>query len=226
MTYTGNRSLQYLSVPVYAIFKNLTIIAIAYGEVLLFGSRVTSITLFSFGLMVLSAILAAWADIQHAIQLTYDRGLIAGMGDPETVSGMGRLQMLNLGYAWMGLNVTCTAAYVLDVRRVIKSLGFRDWDSKLTSILLALTHSYDICKQPQLTSPQQCTTTTSSHSLSSSSVPSFSNPGLRRIFSLIFRHPPEPPSSQQRSTPAPPQYSYPMPPHGAFVSRPQPPTPW
>lgn len=43
---------QYLTIPVYTIFKNLTIILIAYGEVLWFGSSVTSMTLVSFGLMV------------------------------------------------------------------------------------------------------------------------------------------------------------------------------
>jgi len=43
---------QYLSVPVYTIFKNLTIILIAYGEVLWFGGSVTPLTLVSFGLMV------------------------------------------------------------------------------------------------------------------------------------------------------------------------------
>lgn len=50
--YTGSKSLQYLSVPVYTIFKNLTIILIAYGEVLWFGGIVTPLTLVSFGLMV------------------------------------------------------------------------------------------------------------------------------------------------------------------------------
>ena len=59
MIYTGNRSLQYLSVPVYTIFKNLTIIAIAYGEVWVFESKVTPMTLSSFLLMVLSSIVAA-----------------------------------------------------------------------------------------------------------------------------------------------------------------------
>ena len=60
---------QYLSIPVYTIFKNLTIILIvrfsiflnmlrrsslaqAYGEVLWFGGRVTGLTLVSFFFMV------------------------------------------------------------------------------------------------------------------------------------------------------------------------------
>lgn len=50
--YTGSKSLQFLPIPVYTIFKNLTIIVIAYGEVLWFRGTVTPLTLGSFGLMV------------------------------------------------------------------------------------------------------------------------------------------------------------------------------
>lgn len=52
MIYTGSKALQYLPIPVYTIFKNLTIILIAYGEVLWFGGRVTSMMIVSFTLMV------------------------------------------------------------------------------------------------------------------------------------------------------------------------------
>jgi GDP-mannose transporter len=126
MTYTCNRALQYLSIPVYTIFKNLTIIVIAYGEVLLFSAHVSPTALFAFSLMVLSSIVAAWADISHTAQSTYDRGLAPGIEDPFVIQGMKRL---NVGYAWMGANVFCSAAYVLGMRKVIRSMGFRDWDS-------------------------------------------------------------------------------------------------
>ncbi len=45
-------SLQFLNIPVYTICKNLTIILIAYGEVLWFGSKVTPMMLLSFAFMV------------------------------------------------------------------------------------------------------------------------------------------------------------------------------
>jgi GDP-mannose transporter len=67
MIYTSTWALKFLSIPVYTIFKNLTIILIAYGEVLWFGGSVTPMALFSFGLMVFSSLIAAWADIQHAL---------------------------------------------------------------------------------------------------------------------------------------------------------------
>lgn len=52
MIYTGSKALQFLRIPIYTIFKNLTIILIAYGEVLWFGGKVTRLMLVSFGLMV------------------------------------------------------------------------------------------------------------------------------------------------------------------------------
>jgi GDP-mannose transporter len=121
MIYTSTKALQFLSVPVYTIFKNLTIIVIAYGEVLWFGGSVTASALFSFGLMVLSSVVAAWADIQHALY-----------GTPEThgIEAAVALSTLNAGYAWMGMNVFCTAAYVLSMRKVIKKMNFKDWDSE------------------------------------------------------------------------------------------------
>jgi len=119
MIYTGAKALQFLSVPVFTIFKNLAIIVVAYGEVLWFGGRVTPMTLLSFGLMVLSSIVAAWADIQAAIN-----GIGHSMETAEALS------TVNAGYAWMGLNVFCSASYVLGMRKVIKKMNFKDWDSE------------------------------------------------------------------------------------------------
>jgi GDP-mannose transporter len=119
MIYTSTKSLQYLSVPVYTIFKNLTIIVIAYGEVLWFGGKVTKLLLLSFGLMVLSSIVAAWADIQAVLN---------GVGQSKETTNA--ISTLNAGYAWMGVNIFCTASYVLGTRRFIISLKFKDWDSK------------------------------------------------------------------------------------------------
>jgi GDP-mannose transporter len=54
MLYTGSKALQYLSVPIFTIFKNLSIILVAYGETRVFGGRVTSLMLGSFMLMASS----------------------------------------------------------------------------------------------------------------------------------------------------------------------------
>ena len=125
MIYTGSKALQFLSVPVYTIFKNLTIIVIAYGEVLWFGGSVTPSALFSFGLMVVSSIIAAWADIQHALY---------GSASGQSVEAALAISTLNAGYAWMGMNVFCTSAYILSMRKIMKKMNFKDWDSKWCSI--------------------------------------------------------------------------------------------
>ena len=120
MIYTSTKALQYLSVPVYTIFKNLTIIAIAYGEVFIWGGQVTRLAMMAFSLMVLSSVVAAWADIRSA--------LTGDMGDDSNDA----LATLNAGYFWMAMNVICTATYTLSLRKVIKKMDFKDWDSTFT----------------------------------------------------------------------------------------------
>jgi len=128
--YTGSKSLQYLSIPVYTIFKNLTIILIAYGEVLWFGGKVTGLTLVSFVFMVLSSVVAAASDMSNATTVSED------MIRLPQVSGM--LQNLNMGYVWMMINCATSAAYVLAMRKRIKATGFSDWDSMFYNNLLSI----------------------------------------------------------------------------------------
>jgi GDP-mannose transporter len=120
MIYTGTWALKFLSIPVYTIFKNLTIILIAYGEVLWFGGTVTPIALFSFGLMVLSSIIAAWADIQNAL---------SSYGHASS-DAHAQLSTLNAGYIWMAANCLCTTTYILTMRKRIKLTNFKDFDSE------------------------------------------------------------------------------------------------
>ncbi|MCJ1483887.1 GDP-mannose transporter into the lumen of the Golgi [Schaereria dolodes] len=128
MIYTGTKALQFLSIPVYTIFKNLTIIIIAYGEVLWFGGSVTGMTLMSFGLMVISSIIAAWADIQHALQ---------NYGHSSTEAST-KISTLNAGYMWMLVNCFCTAGYVLGMRKRIKLTNFKDFDTMFYNNLLTI----------------------------------------------------------------------------------------
>lgn len=124
MIYTSTKALRYLSIPVYTIFKNLTIILIAYGEVLWFGGSVSSMALFSFGLMVFSSIIAAWADIKHALE----------SHTSTSAAATTQLATLNSGYIWMFANCLSTAAYVLGMRKRIKLTNFKDFDSKHTLV--------------------------------------------------------------------------------------------
>ena len=126
MIYTSTKALRFLSIPVYTIFKNLTIILIAYGEVLWFGGSVTGMALFSFGLMVLSSIIAAWADIQHA--------LTSYGGDALVGEAAEKISSLNAGYVWMLFNCFCSATFVLGMRKRIKLTNFKDFDSIISPL--------------------------------------------------------------------------------------------
>jgi GDP-mannose transporter len=76
--------------------------------------------------MVLSSVVAAWADIQAAID---------GHHSADTSDA---LSTLNAGYAWMGINVICTSAYVLGMRKVIKKMNFKDYDTMFYNNLLTI----------------------------------------------------------------------------------------
>ncbi|KAK8103522.1 GDP-mannose transporter [Apiospora kogelbergensis] len=135
MIYTSIQALQFLSVPVYTIFKNLTIIVIAYGEALGFGgggsgaNRVGRLALLSFALMVLSSVVAAWADIQS---------VVASAGDTKAKDVTTTMSTLNAGYFWMGLNIFCAAAYALSNRRVMIKADLKSIDVMFYNNLLSI----------------------------------------------------------------------------------------
>ncbi|KAJ6591830.1 hypothetical protein DFH09DRAFT_1025859 [Mycena vulgaris] len=135
--YTGSKSLQFLSIPVYTIFKNLTIILIAYGEVIWFGGRVTALTFISFIFMVISSVIAAWTDVTGALADSVSAES-AGISTTSLQAVKGVVHNLNIGYFWMLVNCLTSAAYVLSMRKKIKVTGFSDWDSMFYSNLLAI----------------------------------------------------------------------------------------
>lgn len=117
MIYTGSKALQFLSIPVYTVFKNLTIIIIAYGEVIFFGGLVSTMTLGSFFLMVLSSIVACMGD-------TKADGVSTGL--------------FSAGYFWMFTNCFASAAFVLYMRKRIKLTNFKDFDTMYYNNVLSV----------------------------------------------------------------------------------------
>ncbi|KII85805.1 hypothetical protein PLICRDRAFT_165248 [Plicaturopsis crispa FD-325 SS-3] len=137
--YTGSKSLQFLSIPVYTIFKNLTIILIAYGEVIWFGGRVTGLTLVSFVFMVLSSVIAAWADISTTLNSDVGSGSpLVPVSSSIAASVTDAVYKLNVGYLWMFMNCAASATYVLAMRKRIKATGFSDWDTMFYNNLLSI----------------------------------------------------------------------------------------
>lgn len=115
MIYTSSKALAHLTIPVYTIFKNLTIILIAYGEVLWFGGEVTPLALGSFVLMVLSSVVAC-------------------LGDTNSQGSMN----LNVGYVWMFTNCFASASFVLFMRKRIKLTNFKDFDTMFYNNVLSI----------------------------------------------------------------------------------------
>lgn len=110
MIYTGSKTLQYLTVAMFTVFKNLTIIIIALGEERLFASKITGLMWVSFGLMVMGSV----------------------------VGGFNDLGFNGRGYFWMTLNSASNAAYLLYMKGAIKGIGFSDFDSVFYNNVLSL----------------------------------------------------------------------------------------
>lgn len=92
MLFTGIASLQYNSVPMVTIFKNITNIVIAAGDYFFFHSPSEFLVMVAFGIMLSGAVAAAWNDI--------------------TISFV--------GIFWMLLNCVATAGYVLYMKFATK----------------------------------------------------------------------------------------------------------
>ncbi|EDO19171.1 hypothetical protein Kpol_1050p28 [Vanderwaltozyma polyspora DSM 70294] len=128
MIFTSSKSLQYLSVPVYTIFKNLTIIVIAYGEVLFFGSSVGNMELGSFALMIVSSLIAAHGDYLHSVER------LKKMLGPNVSFSF----IVNIGYFWIAANCFASALFVLLMRKRIQVTNFKDFDTMFYNNVLSL----------------------------------------------------------------------------------------
>jgi len=63
MLFTGMASLQFNSVPIVTIFKNISNITTAIGDYYFFGNKPENLVIVAFGIMLSGAIAAAWNDI-------------------------------------------------------------------------------------------------------------------------------------------------------------------
>ncbi|OAJ41222.1 hypothetical protein BDEG_24856 [Batrachochytrium dendrobatidis JEL423] len=121
MIYTGSKSLQFLSIPVFTIFKNLTIIITAYAErIILKGAAVTHLMLVSFSLIVASSIIAGWADITAGHLLKDNQANIV------------------VAYGWMFSNCIATCSFTLFMKGKLKASGFKDFDTVFYNNLLSI----------------------------------------------------------------------------------------
>ena len=121
MIYTGSKALQFLSIPLVTVFKNITIIIIAYFERFVYnGAPVTGLMLGAFGLMLTSSLISAYSDIYHGKWVKETGGALVDDASQPSVFA---------AYFWMFMNCFTTAFYALVMRAKIKSVGFQDFDT-------------------------------------------------------------------------------------------------
>jgi GDP-mannose transporter len=95
MLFTGMASLQFNSVPMVTIFKNVTNISTTIGDYVWFGNKSEPLVIVAFGIMLGGAVAAAWKDIYITWQ----------------------------GLFWMALNCLSTSGYVLYMKYATKSIN-------------------------------------------------------------------------------------------------------
>lgn len=94
MLFTSMGALQHNAVPLVTVFKNITNIFITFGDYHFFGTKVETLVLVAFGVMLFGAVAAAWRDIHVA----------------------------PLGFFWMLANCLATAGYVLYMKFATKHI--------------------------------------------------------------------------------------------------------
>ncbi|KAJ3285978.1 hypothetical protein BCR33DRAFT_827491 [Rhizoclosmatium globosum] len=123
MIYTGGKAVKYMAISLFTVFKNLTIILIAYGEVTFFrGSPVTPLIFAAFCMLILSSVIAGWSDISS--------GNVIKKGQEDVP--------IFVPYFWMAANCLTTAGFSLFLRARIKDFQFKDFDTVYYNNLLSI----------------------------------------------------------------------------------------
>jgi len=94
MLFTGMASLQYNSVPMVTVFKNITNIMTTVGDCIIYGASVELLVIAAFGIMLAGAVMAARNDAE----------------------------ITQTGLLWMLANCVCTSGYVLYLKFATKSV--------------------------------------------------------------------------------------------------------
>ncbi|KAG5858522.1 hypothetical protein KMI_15g19660 [Encephalitozoon hellem] len=109
MIFSGSKSLYYLPISLYTLFKNSSIVVVALLEQYLFKKRIGGLSYISFILMIISSYTGNSSDV-----------------------------ILNIGYVWILTNVLSTTAYVLSLKAVVDMNSKAKAESVYYSNLISL----------------------------------------------------------------------------------------
>lgn len=110
MLFTGMASLQFNSVPIVTVFKNVTNIVTAIGDYFLFQNKSEGLVIAAFSVMLFGALAAAWNDIE----------------------------ITSLGLFWMVANCLSSSGYVLYMKHATNSVKLPKFGMVMVNNLLCM----------------------------------------------------------------------------------------
>lgn len=120
MLYTSTQATANLPIHIVVVFKNVTNIAIVFGEWKLFNEPGSRIVVASLCIMLFGAVMASKSDVESG-------------GSDTSI----------LGYFWMLMNCACTAGYILYMRfvtsrpnRKLSKFGMAFYNNLIATVLL------------------------------------------------------------------------------------------
>ena len=110
MTYTGSKCLEHCTISIVTIFKNTSILLVAFGDLFFFNKKISLLTYFSFVLIILSSFLGTFGDPKFTI----------------------------IGMIWLMINCFATAMYVLFLKGTLRTIKFKDFDTVFNNSIVSI----------------------------------------------------------------------------------------
>jgi GDP-mannose transporter len=110
MIFSSSKGLQYLNVANFTVCKNIMIVFMAMADVMIFRGRVNNFMLFSFVLVIAGGIVGCASDLNFSPR----------------------------GYTWLAINCFCSGGYLIEMRRCIAKVGFKDFDTVYYNNILSV----------------------------------------------------------------------------------------
>lgn len=110
MIFSSSKGLQYLNVANFTVCKNIMIVFMAVADVLIFHGRVNKLMLCAFVLVIGGGVVGCASDLNFS----------------------------TIGYTWLAINCLCTGGYLIEMRRCIANIGFKDFDTVYYNNILSV----------------------------------------------------------------------------------------
>ena len=110
MLFTSSKGLHYLHVANFTVCKNIMIVFLTIADIVIFHGSLNELMIQGLILIILGSILGGYSDLQFSMN----------------------------GYSWLLVNCLCSGLYLVEMRRMIKKVHFRDFDTVFYNTVLSL----------------------------------------------------------------------------------------